>query len=97
MMFVGADNWYSPKGKPGSVDEERLGELEQSITSARGQVNLQLQPRLQDLEEKEASQRTRLTGLNLDIDMILDDIRNLEDIHSNIPNGCFNSPPIERP
>ncbi|XP_070974306.1 laminin subunit gamma-2 [Oncorhynchus clarkii lewisi] len=91
------NNLLSMIGKPGSVDEERLGELEQSINSARGQVNLQLQPRLQDLEGKEASQRTRLTGLNLDIDMILDDIRNLEDIHANIPKGCFNSPPIERP
>uniref|UniRef100_A0A674BNH1 Laminin subunit gamma 1 n=1 Tax=Salmo trutta TaxID=8032 RepID=A0A674BNH1_SALTR len=91
------NNLLSMIGKPGSVDEERLGELEQSISSARGQVNQQLRPRLQDLEEKEAGQRARLSGLNLDIDMILDDIRNLEDIHANIPKGCFNTPPIEKP
>ncbi|XP_035655955.1 laminin subunit gamma-2-like [Oncorhynchus keta] len=91
------NNLLSMIGKPGSVEEERLGELEQSISSARDQVNQQLRPRLQDLEEKEAGQRARLSGLNLDIDMILDDIRNLEDIHANIPKGCFNTPPIEKP
>ncbi|XP_062337108.1 laminin subunit gamma-2 isoform X1 [Osmerus eperlanus] len=84
-------------GEPGSVDEERLAQLEDSIANARSQVNQQLRPRLKDLEEKEAAQRARLSSLDLDIDTILDNIRNLEDIRKTVPKGCYNSPPIERP
>ncbi|KAM4605768.1 laminin subunit gamma-2 [Polymixia lowei] len=84
-------------GQPGSIDEQRLIQLENSLADARSHVNQQLKPRLQNMEEKEAAQRTRLTGLNLDIDNILRDITNLEDILRTAPKGCFNSPPIERP
>ncbi|CAB1326185.1 unnamed protein product [Coregonus sp. 'balchen'] len=59
--LLAINNLLSMIGEPGSVDEERLGELEQSIASARGQVNQQLRPRLQDLEEKEAGQRASKT------------------------------------
>ena len=79
------------------MDEERLAQLEDSMANARSQVNQQLRPRLEDLEEKEAAQRARLSSLDLDIDTILDNIRNLEDIRKTVPKGCYNSPPIERP
>lgn len=91
------NNLLSLFSEPGGVDEERVAQLEESLADARRQVNRQLKPRLQNVEEKEATQRARLMTLDLDIDTILDNIRNLEDIRSTIPNGCYNLPPIERP
>ncbi|XP_076600718.1 laminin subunit gamma-2 [Chaetodon auriga] len=81
----------------GVVDEKRLKQLEDSLAGAQRDVDGQLRPRLRDMEEREAAQRRRLTGINLDIDTILGDIANLEDILKAVPNGCFNSPPIEEP
>lgn len=91
------NNLLSLLSEPGSVDEKRVAQLEDSLADARRQVNRQLKPRLQNLEEKEATQRARLMTLDLDIDTILDNIRNLEDIRNTVPNGCYNTPPIERP
>lgn len=81
--------------QPGVVDEKRLQQLEDSLADAQRDVDGGLRPRLKDMEEQEAAQRRRLTGINLDIDSILRDIANLEDILKAVPNGCFNSPPIE--
>lgn len=77
------------------MDERLLKQLEDSVADAQRDVEGRLRPRLQDMEEQEAAQRRRLTGINLDIDTILADIANLEDILRTVPNGCYNSPPIE--
>lgn len=77
------------------MDEERLEQLEASLSSTQAQMDQRLRPRLSDMEEQEATQRRRLTAINLDIDTILSDIANLEDILKAVPSGCFNSPPIE--
>ncbi|XP_070775382.1 laminin subunit gamma-2 [Enoplosus armatus] len=79
----------------GVVDEKHLKQLEDSLADAQRDVEGRLRPRLRDMEEQEAAQRRRLTGINLDIDTILGDIANLEDILKAVPKGCFNSPPIE--
>lgn len=79
----------------GFVDEKRLKQLEDSLADAQRDVEGRLVPRLRDMEDQEAAQRRRLTGINLDIDSILGDIANLEDILRAVPSGCFNSPPIE--
>ncbi|XP_070701477.1 laminin subunit gamma-2 [Pempheris klunzingeri] len=81
--------------QPGTVDEERLQQLEDSVADAQREVEARLRPRLRDMEEQEAAQRRQLSGINLDIDTILGDIANLEDILRTIPKNCFNSPPIE--
>ncbi|XP_056149191.1 laminin subunit gamma-2 [Lampris incognitus] len=91
------NNLLSVIGQPGSLDEERLNQLESQLADARSRVNQRLKPRLLNMEDKEEAQRSRLDGLNLDIDNILRDITNLEDILRTVPNGCYNSPPIERP
>ncbi|KAL6103705.1 lamc1 [Pungitius sinensis] len=79
----------------GAVDETQLARLEKSVADARSNVDSRLGPRLRDMEEQEEAQRRRLSGINLDIDTILVDIKNLEDILNAVPKGCFNSPPIE--
>ncbi|KAF7653122.1 hypothetical protein LDENG_00087160 [Lucifuga dentata] len=84
-------------GQSGSVDEQQLSELEESVADAHRKVNQWLKPQLRDMEEQEDAHRRRLNNINLDIDNILKDIANLEDILRSIPVGCFNSPPIEDP
>nr|XP_019968481.1 PREDICTED: laminin subunit gamma-2-like [Paralichthys olivaceus] len=81
--------------QPGTVDESRLKQLEASLADAQRDVEAHLRPRFRDMEQQEDALRRRLTTINLDIDTIQRDIKNLEEILSKIPPGCFNSPPIE--
>lgn len=80
-----------------TVDEKHLKELEDRMVSAQRAVDQRLRPRLRDMEEQDAARRRGLTGINQDIDTILRDIDNLKDILKSVPEGCFNSPPIEEP
>uniref|UniRef100_A0A667ZDP4 Laminin, gamma 2 n=1 Tax=Myripristis murdjan TaxID=586833 RepID=A0A667ZDP4_9TELE len=89
------DNLGCVLSSPGSVDAERLSELEEAVAGAQRSVERELRPRLDEVAEREAAQRRRLSGLNLDIDSVLLDISNLEDILKAVPNGCFNHPPHE--
>lgn len=79
----------------GTVDEGQLQKLENSVANAKKDVNQHLQPRLRDMEDREAAYLRHLTGIDHDIEAILRDITNLDDILAAIPKGCFNSPPIE--
>ncbi|XP_078121302.1 laminin subunit gamma-2 [Sander vitreus] len=81
----------------GTVDEKQLKQLEDSVAGAQRDVEGRLRPRLRDMEAQEAAHLRRLATMDQDITMILADITNLEDILQAIPNGCFNSPPIEEP
>ncbi|XP_056247590.1 laminin subunit gamma-2 [Seriola aureovittata] len=91
------NNLLANMNQPGTVDEDRLQQLEASLARAQTDVQDQLRPRLRDMEQQETAMRRRLVGINGDIDTILGDIANLEDILRSIPGGCFNSPPIEEP
>lgn len=79
------------------VDEEQLKKLEETLADAEKDVEDQLKPRLQDMEEKEEAQRRRLTSIVLDIDRILADIDNLDEILESIPKGCYRIRAIENP
>ncbi|XP_010881595.2 laminin subunit gamma-2 [Esox lucius] len=95
--LLAVNDLLSMFGDQGSVDEKKLEELERSVAGARVKVNRQLKPRLQQLDEMEAGQKAKLSGLIVDIDMILADIKNLEMIKNSIPKGCYNAQPIENP
>ncbi|KAK2860991.1 hypothetical protein Q7C36_005157 [Tachysurus vachellii] len=84
-------------GTPTAIDEKKVTDLENAIASNRRRVETELRPRLRELEDKEAKQRAAIARMINDIDTILSDIDNLEHIQRTIPDGCFNSPPIERP
>lgn len=86
-----------PTGTPTAIDEKKVTDLENAIASNRRRVETELRPRLRELEDKEAKQRAAIARMINDIDTILSDIDNLEHIQRTIPDGCFNSPPIERP
>ncbi|XP_008273912.1 laminin subunit gamma-2 [Stegastes partitus] len=88
-------NLLASMNQPDAVNEEDLKRLEDTLANAQRDMEGSLRPRLKDMERLEAAQRSRLTGINQDIDTILADINNLEDILRSIPNGCYNSPPIE--
>ncbi|KAJ8274538.1 hypothetical protein COCON_G00091630 [Conger conger] len=84
-------------GQSASVDENKLKELEESVTNMRNTVTKKLKPQLLDLEEKEARQKGLIAQMDSDIDRILKDIKNVQDIVNIIPKGCVNLLPVERP
>ncbi|XP_041960053.1 laminin subunit gamma-2 [Alosa sapidissima] len=81
----------------GPVDLNKVNELQAAVNTATTRVAGELLPRLKELEDIDARQKTALSNLSANIDAIMADIENLEDIRARIPNGCFNAPPIERP
>lgn len=81
----------------GSVDLSKVDDLQAAVDAAKTRVTQDLKPRLKALEELEVRQKTILSNMSADIDTILEDIKNLQEIHDAIPPGCFNMPPIERP
>ncbi|XP_063074979.1 laminin subunit gamma-2 [Engraulis encrasicolus] len=82
-------------GTTSPVDQDKVKELQAAVNSATARVNQELKPRLRELEGMEARQRANLANMSADIDAILADIKNLENIHKAIPEGCFKTTAIE--
>lgn len=82
--------------QPGPVDEQGLSLLELDLSKARTK-NSQLKEWMSELEKTASLQRLRVQGLERSINEILEDIRNLEEIRNNLPLGCYNTKPIEKP
>ncbi|XP_070253148.1 laminin subunit gamma-2 [Myotis yumanensis] len=82
--------------QPGSVDEEGLDLLEQKLSKANTQIKNQLQPLMRELEERARRQQGQLRSLEMSIDGILADVKNLENIRDNLPPGCYNTQALEQ-
>lgn len=82
--------------QPGTVDEQALKLLELNLSSARTK-NSQLKEQMAEMEKMASLQRLRVQTLERSINEILADIRNLEEIRNNLPSGCYNTNPIEKP
>lgn len=82
--------------QPGSVNEEGLIVLEQTLSRAKTQINSQLRPLMAELEERARRQRGHLHVLETSIDGILADVKNLENIRDNLPPGCYNTQALEQ-
>ncbi|XP_005881389.2 PREDICTED: laminin subunit gamma-2, partial [Myotis brandtii] len=82
--------------QPGSVDEEGLVLLEQKLSKANTQIKNQLQPLMRELEERARRQQGQLRSLEMSIDGILADVKNLENIRDNLPPGCYNTQALEQ-
>uniref|UniRef100_A0A8C8RNI8 Laminin subunit gamma 2 n=1 Tax=Pelusios castaneus TaxID=367368 RepID=A0A8C8RNI8_9SAUR len=82
--------------QPGAMDEQGLRLLELNLSKAKTK-NSQLKEQMSELEKTASLQRLRVQGLERSINEILADIRNLEEIRNNLPPGCYNTNPIEKP
>ncbi|KAM9718862.1 laminin subunit gamma-1-like isoform 3-T5 [Menidia menidia] len=80
--------------KTGQVDPTRLGALEALVSSQQQEVS-GLGPRLLKVQVLEADRIRDLDRLDRDLDQVLADIQNLEEVLRAVPEGCYNSPPIE--
>lgn len=79
------------------MDQQRLQQMDESLAGVQTELEQRLRPRLRELEQQEAAQQRRLSAADADIRNVLADIQNLKDILASVPDGCFNTPPIERP
>lgn len=71
--------------------------MEDTLIETQRDVEQRLGPWLREVEVQEAAQKRRLFDINTDIVNILADIENLNQILAAIPEGCYNTAPIENP
>lgn len=71
--------------------------MDDSLANAQRKVEQHLRPWLREVELQEAAHKRRLSAVHADVDNVLVDIDNLKDILASVPEGCFNTPPIEKP
>uniref|UniRef100_A0A6Q2Z0Q9 Laminin subunit gamma-1 n=1 Tax=Esox lucius TaxID=8010 RepID=A0A6Q2Z0Q9_ESOLU len=85
-------------GNIDKVDLSKLGLIEGSLKQAKDKMaNSELDRKLADLNEVAKSQEEMITDYDRQITEIRADIANLQDIQKTLPNGCFNTPSLERP
>ncbi|KAG7273400.1 hypothetical protein CRUP_037462 [Coryphaenoides rupestris] len=80
-------------GNIDKVDLSKLNQIDESLKKAKGKMAAsELDKKLRELSEEEM-----ITDYDRQIGEIRDDIANLEDIKKTLPDGCFNTPSLERP
>ncbi|XP_043941199.1 laminin subunit gamma-2 [Protopterus annectens] len=82
---------------PGSMDDEQLTSLEESVKRTRTQINSHIRQQMTQLSDIWQRQNERIFNLDQSIDNILVDIKNLEQIRDSLPMGCYNTQAIESP
>ncbi|XP_038859912.1 laminin subunit gamma-1-like isoform X1 [Salvelinus namaycush] len=84
-------------GNIDKVDLSKLGLIEGSLKQAKDKMaNSDLDRKLAELNDVAKSQDEMITDYDRQIKEIQSDIANLNDIKNTLPNGCFNTPSIER-
>uniref|UniRef100_A0A3Q3G422 Laminin alpha domain-containing protein n=2 Tax=Labrus bergylta TaxID=56723 RepID=A0A3Q3G422_9LABR len=85
-------------GNIDKVDLSKLNQIEESLKSAKGKMaNNELDRKLSELNDVARSQEDLIFDYDRQIREIRSDILNLEDIKNTLPEGCFNTPSLERP
>ncbi|TMS01279.1 Laminin subunit gamma-1 [Larimichthys crocea] len=85
-------------GNIDKVDLSKLNEIDESLKSAKGKMaNSELDRKLAELNDVARTQEDMINNYDLQIREIRADIDNLIDIKNTLPEGCFNTPSLERP
>lgn len=86
---------------PGNIDKvdlSKLNEIDESLKSAKGKMaDSELDKKLAELNDMARSQEDMISNYDQQIREIRADIDNLKDIKNTLPDGCFNTPSLERP
>lgn len=89
---------FSPPGNIDKVDLSKLNQIEESLKSAKGKMtNSELDRKLAELNDVARTQEDMINDYDRQIREIRGDIDNLIDIKNMLPDGCFNTPSLERP
>lgn len=85
----------------GNIDKVDLSKLEQidgSLKQAKEKMNSsELDKKLKELDDVAKTQEEMINDYDRQISEIRADIKNLDDIKRTLPDGCFNTPALERP
>ncbi|XP_062383779.1 laminin subunit gamma-1 [Sardina pilchardus] len=85
----------------GNIDKVDLSKLEQidgSLKQAKDKMNSsELDKKLKELDSVAKTQEEMISDYDRQIQEIHADIANLNDIKNTLPDGCFNTPSIEKP
>lgn len=86
---------------PGNIDKvdlSKLNEIDESLKSAKGKMaDSELDKKLAELNDMARTQEDMISNYDQQIREIRADIDNLKDIKNTLPDGCFNTPSLERP
>lgn len=87
-----------PPGNIDKVDLSKLNQIDESLKRAKGKMgDSELDRKLTELNEVARSQQVLIDDYDRQIQEIRADILNLNDIKNTLPDGCFNTPILERP
>uniref|UniRef100_A0AAV2JVQ6 Laminin subunit gamma-1 n=1 Tax=Knipowitschia caucasica TaxID=637954 RepID=A0AAV2JVQ6_KNICA len=85
-------------GNIDKVDLSKLNQIDESLKRAKGKMkDSDLDRKLAELNDVARTQEDMITDYDRQIRQIRADIINLEDIKRTLPEGCFNTPSIEKP
>ncbi|XP_053739856.1 laminin subunit gamma-1 [Synchiropus splendidus] len=85
-------------GNIDKVDLSKLNMIEDSLKQAKNKMaNSDLERKLEELSDVARTQEEMINDYDRQIREIRSDIANLNDIKNTLPEGCFNTPSLERP
>ncbi|XP_071392229.1 laminin subunit gamma-1-like, partial [Centroberyx affinis] len=85
-------------GNIDKVDLSKLNLIDESLKKAKGKMaDSALDRKLEELNDVAKTQEEMINDYDRQIREIRADIANLNDIKNTLPDGCFNTPSLERP
>ncbi|XP_030630034.1 laminin subunit gamma-1 [Chanos chanos] len=88
----------SQLGNIDKVDLSKLDQIDGSLKQAKKKMaDSELDKKLKELNDVAKNQEDMINDYDRQIKEIRADIANLEDIKNTLPEGCFNTPSLERP
>lgn len=87
-----------PSGNIDKVDVSKLTQIDESLRRAKDKMaDSELDRKLTELNDVARTQEAMIGDYDRQIREIRADIANLNDIKNTLPDGCFNTPSLEKP